>query len=175
MALHKTTVGEAVLIRWLAVLWCLLVLGLTYPAPAAETDAPQDGPQTSHSQDELRKKEPESEKGEDPKAEALKSLQVHGDYTFIPLPAFAYSRNEGYWIGALMPILKANDKGELEHILAPQYLHNRYIGETVSLNYFGYPSDNEQYSAVASYSTKIQRDIDLAYKNVATHRRYQCK
>ena len=66
-----------------------------------------------------------------------------------------------------MPILKSNPKGEATDIFAPQYLHNPSIGETVSLNYFGYPSDTEQYSAVASYSTKIQRDIDLNYKNVA--------
>jgi outer membrane protein assembly factor BamA len=101
------------------------------------------------------------------KGEALKSLFVHGQYTYIPLPAFTYNRNEGYWVGGLMPILKSNDKGDLQDIFAPQYLHNQDIGETISLNYFGYPSDTEQYSAVASYSTKIQRDIDLNYKNVA--------
>ncbi len=106
-------------------------------------------------------------KQEEAKGEALKSLFVHGQYTYIPLPAFTYNRNEGYWAGGLMPILKSNDKGDLTDIIAPQYLHNQQVGETVSLNYFGYPSDTEQYSAVASYSTKIQRDIDLNYKNVA--------
>lgn len=106
-------------------------------------------------------------KQEEAKGEALKSLFVHGQYTYIPLPAFTYNRNEKYWLGALMPVLKSNEKGDLTDIIAPQYLHNQYIGDTVSMNYFGYPSDTEQYSAVASYSTKIQRDIDLNYKNVA--------
>lgn len=101
------------------------------------------------------------------KGEALQSLFTHGNYTYIPLPAFTYNRNERYWAGALMPIIKSNAKGDLTDIFAPQYLHNPSIGETVSMNYFGYPSDNEQYSAVASYSTKIQREIDLNYKNVA--------
>ena len=101
------------------------------------------------------------------KEEALKSLAGKEGYTVIPLPAFSYNRNERYWVGALMPILKSNAKGELTDIVAPQYLHNPSIGETFSLNYFGYPSDTEQYSAVVSYSTKIQRDIDLNYKNVA--------
>jgi outer membrane protein assembly factor BamA len=100
------------------------------------------------------------------KEEALKSL-FEGHYTVIPLPAFTYNRNERYWVGGLVPILKSNTKGDLTDIVAPQYLHNDSIGETFTLNYFGYPSDTEQYSAVLSYSTKIQRDIDLNYKNVA--------
>lgn len=101
------------------------------------------------------------------KGEALKSLFVQGQYTYIPLPAFTYNRNEGYWAGALMPILKSNAKGDLVDIFAPQYLHNESVGETFTMNYFGYPSDTEQYSAIASYSTKIQKDIELNYKNVA--------
>jgi hypothetical protein len=31
--------------------------------------------------------------------------------TFIPLPAFAFNRNEGYWVGGLVPILKSNPMG----------------------------------------------------------------
>lgn len=101
------------------------------------------------------------------KGEALKAIFVHGQYTYIPLPVFAYARNESYWVGAIVPILSSNAKGDLTHIIAPQYLHNPNIGETVTLNYFGYPSDNEQYNLVATYSTKIQRNIELNYKNVA--------
>lgn len=101
------------------------------------------------------------------KEETLKSLPVRGGYSYYPLPAFAYNRNEKYWVGALMPVLRSNEKDQVQDILAPQYLHNQYIGETVSLNYYGYPSDTETYHAVASYSTKIERDFDVSYKNVA--------
>src|SRR5437773_5682115 len=96
----------------------------------------------------------------------LLKMFAHGPYTIIPLPAFAYSRNERYWIGGLVPILKANERGDLQDIFAPQYLHNEFVGDTVSLNYFGYPSDTTQYSAVESYSTLIQRDIDLSYRDL---------
>ena len=65
-----------------------------------------------------------------------------------------------------MPILSSNMMDELQDIYAPFYTHNRYVGETLGLNYYGYPSDTEQYSATAAYSTKTQRDIDLTYKNV---------
>src|SRR5438132_5822700 len=100
------------------------------------------------------------------KEEAFKSLFVHGHYTFIPVPVFQYNRNEGYWAGAAMPILQSNEKDVLLNISAPFYTHNRYVGETVGLYHYGYPSDTSQYSLTADFSTKIQRDIDLTYKNV---------
>jgi hypothetical protein len=98
---------------------------------------------------------------------ALKSLPVKSDYTVIPLPAFSYTRNERYWVGALAPILKANPKGNIEDIWAPQYLFNPLVGHTGNLSYFSYPSDNEQYHAILWYSEKINEGVELGYKNVA--------
>jgi outer membrane protein assembly factor BamA len=92
-------------------------------------------------------------------------LPAKGGYTVIPLPAFAYTRNENYWIGALMPILRANSKEEIEDIFAPQYLHNKFVGETFSFNYYGYRNETIQYRAIASYATKVERTIELGYKN----------
>ena len=100
------------------------------------------------------------------KEEALKSLFVHGPYTVLPLPVFAYDRNESYWVDTVVPILQSISKDELQHIYAPFYSHNRYVEETFGLYYYGYPSDTTQYSATVDYSTKTQRDIDLTYKNV---------
>jgi len=100
------------------------------------------------------------------KEELFKSLFVHGHYTLVPVPVFQYNRNEGYWAGAALPILQSNEKDELLDITAPFYTHNRYVGETVGIYHYGYPSDTSQYSLTADYSTKIQRDIDLTYKNV---------
>lgn len=112
----------------------------------------------------------EEERGEakqaEAKEEALKSLFVHGPYTVLPLPVFAYSRNESYWVGTVVPVLQSNSKDELQDIYAPFYSHNQYVGETFGIYYYGYPSDTTQYSVTADYSTKIQRDIDLTYKNV---------
>src|SRR5579884_1060516 len=159
---------------WIGVLFGLWLLmagpgALAQPGTPPEKNPPLERPEAEHATD-LPVKETETERSEarqtEAKKEALESLFVHGHYTLIPLPAFTYNRNERYWIGALVPILKSNEKGELQDIIAPQYLNNQSIGETFTLNYFGYPSDTEQYSAVLSYSTKIQRDIDLNYKNV---------
>ncbi|HNO33976.1 MAG TPA: BamA/TamA family outer membrane protein [Nitrospira sp.] len=149
----------------------LLVSGTSIGQELITVERPGDSAPKVPPSTDVPVQETESERAElkqaEAKEEALKSLAGKEGYTAIPLPAFSYNRNEGYWAGALMPILKSNAKGELTDIYAPQYLHNPSIGETFSVNYFGYPSDTEQYSAVASYSTKIQRDIDLNYKNVA--------
>jgi len=96
----------------------------------------------------------------------LTSLPGTGDYTVIPLPAFAYNRNEGSWYGALMPVLKANRQGEVEDIFAPLYLHNHLVGDTFTLNYFGYRAETVQFHGVASYATKIERDFELSYKDL---------
>ncbi|MDR4494862.1 MAG: BamA/TamA family outer membrane protein [Nitrospirales bacterium] len=105
-------------------------------------------------------------KQEEGKEEALKSLQTSGELTVIPVPAVAFSRNEGAYYGLIVPILKPDTKGHLEDIFAPQYLHNKYIGESFTMNYYGYPSDTTQYNVILSYSTKVQREIDMSYKNV---------
>lgn len=102
----------------------------------------------------------------------LKSTDMAGSavgpgYTLIPLPAFTYNRNEGSWIGALTPIFRANEKGQVEDIYAPLYLHNEFIGETFTFNYFGYRHETTQHHVVLSYATKIEHSIDVAYKNVA--------
>lgn len=151
---------------------CLLLLSSNYCMAESESDASNKiiGP-PSPRQSNLPVMETEDQRAEtkqaEAKEEALKSLPVRGGYSYIPLPAFAYNRNEKYWVGALMPVLRSNAKDQVQDIFAPQYLHNQYIGETLSLNYYGYPSDTETYHAVASYATKIERDFDLSYKNVA--------
>jgi hypothetical protein len=150
--------------RWFrSLVWAfVLLVWVTRPSHALDESAAEGGPATAPSElPELQDKDLRA------KEEALKALPEHGEYTIIPIPAFAYSRNERYWIGGLVPILQSNQKGELQNIIAPQYLHNQYIGETGTLNYYGYPSDTAQYSAILSYSTKIERDFEFNYKNVA--------
>jgi outer membrane protein assembly factor BamA len=96
----------------------------------------------------------------------LEAFLKKGEYTFIPLPAFAYSHNESYWIGALMPILKEDAGGHVGTIIAPQYLYNRLVRQTVTGNYYRYPSDTAQYEITGSFSEKVARDIDFRYRDV---------
>lgn len=112
---------------------------------------------------------PEAEKSEPiaPKSEEKKGLQAffhRDDYTFIPLPAFCYARNEQYWIGAFMPILKEDQKGELSTVIEPQYEFNSLVGQTGAINIFRYPSNTAQYEVTASLSERIARNIDFRYR-----------
>ncbi len=96
----------------------------------------------------------------------LASMFTSGDYTYFPLPAFGYSRNESYYIGSLMPILKANPKGEIDDIIAPQYLYNEFVGNSITLNYYGYRSDTVQYRAIVNYAERVQKNFDFSYKDL---------
>jgi hypothetical protein len=96
---------------------------------------------------------------------SLSSAAVGSGYTAIPLPAFEYNRNEGAWYGALVPIFRANAKGQVEDIFCPLYLHNDLIGETFTMNYFGYRDGTKQYHAIVSKATRIERTVDLSYND----------
>ncbi|MFM8552957.1 MAG: BamA/TamA family outer membrane protein [Nitrospiraceae bacterium] len=101
-----------------------------------------------------------------PQEPDLASLFTSGDYTYFPLPAFGYSRNESYYIGSLVPVLKANSKGEIDDIVAPQYLYNQYVGNSLTLNYYGYRSDTVQYRAIVNYAERVQKNFDFSYKDL---------
>jgi outer membrane protein assembly factor BamA len=96
---------------------------------------------------------------------SLAKSAVGTGYSIIPLPAFQYNRNEGAWIGALTPMFRANDKGQVEDIIAPLYLHNRLIGETFEFNYYGYRDETRQYHAIVSHATRVEHLIDVGYKD----------
>ena len=101
-----------------------------------------------------------------PEEKGLLSVFRRKDLTFIPLPAFAYTRNESYYIGGLMPVLKANAKGEIDDIFAPQYLYNEFVGNSITMNYYGYRSDTVQYRAIVNYAERVQKNFDFAYKDL---------
>ncbi|HJT19668.1 MAG TPA: BamA/TamA family outer membrane protein [Nitrospira sp.] len=159
------------LIHWVGILSILGSLCMPNFVDAQEVHGPSPPQQsTPSSQDQMQgqKEEPQEPLSKQaPSAEqVLKSLPAKPDYTVIPLPAVSYNRNEGYWVGGLAPILKANEKGDIEDIWAPQYLYNQYVGNEGSLSYYGYPSDKEQYQVLAWYAQKVDRGIEFAYKNI---------
>ena len=160
------------LIYWVGLLTIQALLFAPSPADAEEAYGPSNPPHSIPStQDKgdggkVSPKELVDDLGHSAE-HALKSLPTKSDYTVIPLPAIAYNRNEGYWAGGLTPILKANSKGDIEDIWAPQYIYNQKVGHGGSLNYFGYPSDTVQYHALAWYSQKLDQGVDLGYKNLS--------
>src|SRR6266481_6672151 len=118
------------LIRLLLTLCCVMVL--PNPLFGREHPARDDNPSALQHDADIPLRGTEKERAEAKQAEAkevaLKSLLVHGPYTVLPLPVFAYNRNESYRVGTVVPILQLNSKDELQHIYAPFYSHNRYFG-----------------------------------------------
>ncbi|HEY6289873.1 MAG TPA: BamA/TamA family outer membrane protein [Nitrospiraceae bacterium] len=159
------------LIYWVGILTIQALLFAPSPADAAEVYGPpnpqQSIPSTQDKEDGADVSPKELIDLDHPVEHALKSLPAKSGYTVIPLPAFATNRNEGYWAGGLTPILKTNSKGDTDEMFVPQYLYNSQgVGHYGSLNYFGYPSDREQYHAFVWYGQKLDQGIDLGYKNV---------
>ena len=76
------------------------------PKPQHSADIPAPGTEGDRSEAEQA----------DAREEALKSLVGPTPYTVIPVPVIHYSLNESYWVGAALPILESNSKGELQHI-----------------------------------------------------------
>ena len=156
------------------VLWCLGALALVLcagPALAALEGKTPDagnfiGPIGVVTGEEIKSSEDKQESMASEKEAGFLRFFRREDLTFIPLPAFAYNRNERYWAGGLMPILKTNPRGEITDLVAPQYLYNQFVGHNGSLNYYGYRSDTAQYHAVVSYAEKVERTIDLSYKDL---------
>lgn len=160
------------LIYWVAIfiVHTLLLggIGVAYAAEVQGPRPPQQGGVSVH-EEEQQEVPPKGLVDDDghPAEHALKSLPVEPEYTIIPLPSFSYNRNERYWAGAIMPILRSDSKGHVRDIWTPQYLFNPLVGQGGSLSYYGYPSDNEQYRASIWYSEKVERGIDFGYKHVA--------
>jgi len=171
-AIDETVPDGIVLIYWVGILTIQALLFALSPADAAEVYGPPNPQQSIPSTQDKEDGADVSPKdltnlGSPPAEHALKSLPTKPGYTVIPLPAFATNRNEGYWAGGLTPILKTNSKGDTDEMFVPQYLYNnKGVGHYGSLNYFGYPSDREQYHAFVWYGQKLDQGIDLGYKNV---------
>jgi hypothetical protein len=91
--------------------------------------------------------------------------EKNNNISFLVLPAVSYVRNQNYWTGILIPILKRNPRDEIEDLVVPMYLHNRFIGERFSLNYYGYRDHSVQYRAAASYATEVEHKVRLGYEN----------
>lgn len=143
----------------------LLALAVSLAAGRLDAQTP-DHPLQAKLESPATQEEGKQEAVRELKPEPPDSFFSRNGYTFFPLPAFAYSRNEDYWVGGLVPILVSNSDGEVENILAPQYLHNRYAGENLTLSYYGYRGDTKQFRAVASYSTIIEQNYDLSYRDL---------
>ena len=103
----------------------------------------------------------------------LSPPHVLGKVKIVPVPAFSTTRNEGETYGELTALLFTNDEGEVYAIMAPFVVYNRIMGVKSAWQFFGYLEGDRDFVAKVSYSTKINREFRLEYKDPGLyHGRY---
>jgi len=83
---------------------------------------------------------------------------------FIPVPEIGTDPNGGTTLGLLPIWLRTDDQHEIDRILAPDVLHNTYFGYGMHARIYAYPSDDEQWSAVAGIKERVERELDLEFQ-----------
>lgn len=86
--------------------------------------------------------------------------------SFIPIPAFDTDPNSGQTYGILPVWLFRDDSDAIRTIIAPSVTYNEFIGVTGTFRVFTYPSALERLQVVGGYSSKIEREVDLWYRNL---------
>jgi len=85
----------------------------------------------------------------------------------IPLPVYSTEPNEGSTYGGMPVFLRVcSATGRTESITAPSLTQNAIIATTITLRYYGYPSDTESITLIASVSTRINSNLLLRYAEV---------
>src|SRR5207237_5645349 len=80
----------------------------------------------------------------------------------VPLPVYATEPNEGSTYGAMPVFLRVcNATGRTESITAPSFTFNAIIDATATVRYYGYPSDTQSLTVIASLSTRINSNVLL--------------
>jgi Omp85 superfamily domain len=83
---------------------------------------------------------------------------------FIPVPEVATDPNGGTTYGLLPVWLRTDAEHEIDRIIAPDVLHNTYFGYGMHARLYAYPSEDEQWSAVAGIKERVERELDLEYQ-----------
>jgi hypothetical protein len=102
-------------------------------------------------------------------AAAAASADCPGSYgtSLIPLPVYATEPNEGSTYGAMPVFLRVcNANGRTESITAPSLTRNDIIDATITLRYYGYPSDSQALTVIASLSTRINSNLLLRWADL---------
>lgn len=90
---------------------------------------------------------------------------VSADTSFFAVPAISTSKNDGRDFGLIVPVLDADEEGNLRSVFAPMLIHNSFLGVRGTLNYFRYWSGGRQMEAVGSYTEEIERKLKFRYQD----------
>lgn len=83
---------------------------------------------------------------------------------FIPVPEIAVNPNSGTTLGLIPTWIHADDQHEIRRIIAPDVLYNPYFGYGAHGRIYAYPSEDEQWSVIASAMERVERGFDAEYQ-----------
>jgi outer membrane protein assembly factor BamA len=88
-----------------------------------------------------------------------------GKVRVIPVPAFSTTKNEGQTYGNLTALLFTDEKEEVYAIMAPFIVYNEVMGVKSAWQLFGFLEGDRDFIVKASFSTKINREFRLEFKD----------
>src|SRR2546421_562512 len=76
--------------------------------------------------------------------------------------------NTGPTYGLLPVLVLADEENRhIRHLLAPSYTYNSLFGQTGTMRYYWYPTDESQFVTIGSYSQHTNREIKVRYENTS--------
>ena len=149
---------------WWIALWALALLaaaqaveGQTPSASAGAADASQAGPPVAPAA--TTPPAPASA----PAPSGLMRWFDPATAPFIPIPAVDTEPHSGLTLGLIPTWLRIGEHDEIERITAPDFVHNQYFGWGGHMRIFGYPSADTQWSVMAGFKERVEREFDGRY------------
>jgi outer membrane protein assembly factor BamA len=87
--------------------------------------------------------------------------------SYIPVPSFSTTRNDGNDAGFLMPILVTAPDGDLNYVIAPMFVVNSIVGARGSINVFRYEPGGREMRFIGSFTERIERKLVFSYTDPA--------
>lgn len=84
---------------------------------------------------------------------------------FIPIPEIATDPDSGHTIGVIPTLLRADSKGQIRRIVAPELYKNSYFGWGVGVNVYDYPSAETQWWVQSDIEQRVERTVDYNYQS----------
>jgi Omp85 superfamily domain len=89
---------------------------------------------------------------------------------FIPIPEIDTDPQTGTTLGMIAVMLKTNERGEIERILAPDLFKSQYFGWGAGVSIYDYPSEDTQWSVIGDAKQRVERELEASYVTGETRR-----
>jgi Omp85 superfamily domain len=82
---------------------------------------------------------------------------------FIPIPEIDTDPQSGTTLGMIAVVLRTNDRGEIERILAPDLFKSEYFGWGAGVSIYDYPSEDTEWAVIGDTKQRVEHALDARY------------